>query len=158
MLHEAAAVGVEEHGAIAADGFRNKESTGGCQRRGVELIELQVGELRARAKSHGDSIARSYAGVGGVEIQLACTATGENDGVGADFVTLAIGIWSTCRPATPWLRRMRSQAKVCSITGMPAARTARASASSMVRPVESPPACRIRARVCAASSARASSP
>ena len=79
MLHEAAAVGVEEHRAIAADGLRNEESTGRCQRGGVELIELQVGELRARAKSYGDSIARSVRGVGGVEIQLACTATGEND-------------------------------------------------------------------------------
>ena len=91
VLHEAAAVGVEEHGAIAADGFGNEECTGCCQRCGMELIELQVGELRARAQGHGDAIARGYAGVGGVEIELACAAAGQNDGVGVDVVTLALG-------------------------------------------------------------------
>ena len=47
---------------------------------------------------------------------------------------------------------------MCSITEMPAARTARAKAGSMAAPVASPPACRTRARECAASSPRASSP
>ena len=48
VLHKTAPIGVEEHGAIAANGFGNKKCTGAREGRGVELIELQVGELRAR--------------------------------------------------------------------------------------------------------------
>ena len=48
VLHETAPIGVEEHGALAANGFGDEKITGHREGRGVELIELEVGELRAR--------------------------------------------------------------------------------------------------------------
>ena len=85
-LHEAAAVGVEEHGAIAADGLGDEEGAGYRERCGVELIELEVGELRARTQRHGDAIAGGHGRVGGVQVELARSTAGQNDGVRVDVV------------------------------------------------------------------------
>ncbi len=91
VLHEAAVVVVEKGRAFAADGLGDEEGSGGGglqvgggEGGGVELVELEVGEVRAGAESHGDAVAGGYGGVGGMEEELACAAGGEDDGVGGE--------------------------------------------------------------------------
>ena len=79
-----------ENGALPADGFRDEERTRRRERCGMELVELQVGELCARAQGYGDTIARGHGGVGGMQIELACAAAGQNDSVRVDVVAVAL--------------------------------------------------------------------
>ena len=58
----------------------------------MELVELEVGELGAGAEGHGRAVAGGYGGVGGVEVELAGTALGEDDGVGVEGAGKAFGI------------------------------------------------------------------
>ena len=91
VLHEAASIGIKQHRAIATDCLGDQESAGRRQGCRVELIELEVGQLRARAQSHGDAIAGSHRRIGGVHVELTRAATGQNDSAGLEIVTLAIG-------------------------------------------------------------------
>jgi hypothetical protein len=50
----------------------------------MELVELHVGQLGAGAGGEGDAVAGGYGGVGGVGVDLACAAGGDEDGAGGD--------------------------------------------------------------------------
>ena len=64
--HEPAAVGVEQHRALAAHRLGDEEVAGRRERRGVELVELQVGERRSGPQRGGDAVAGGDRGVRGV--------------------------------------------------------------------------------------------
>jgi hypothetical protein len=77
VLHEAVAVLVDQDGAFAAQGFSEQGHGIGAGRegRGVELDELQIHQTGTGPGGHGETIARGFLGIGGVEIELA-QATG----------------------------------------------------------------------------------
>ena len=73
---------------------KGNESEDGCggEGGGMELVELDVSELGPGAEGHGHTVAGGYRGVGGVEVELAGSAGGEDNGVGADCAGKSIGI------------------------------------------------------------------
>ncbi len=51
---------------------------------GMKLDELHVGDRRARAVGHGHAVAGGDVRVGGVKINFAAAAGGEQDGAGGE--------------------------------------------------------------------------
>ncbi len=85
--HEAVAVGVDEVGALAAHRLRHQRLLAlrvGAEPEhgGVELDELQVGDLGAGPQGEGDAVAGGDGGVGGRGEHLAHAAGGQDDGPG----------------------------------------------------------------------------
>jgi len=94
-LHERGAVGQFQNRALAAKRLRDEKGLGGgmIQAGGMELIELEVCDRRARPIRHRDTVARRDVGVGGVEIDLAGAACRQHRGARnhfADFVSVAV--------------------------------------------------------------------
>ena len=94
-LHEGGAVGQFQNRALAAKRLRNEKRLGGgmIQAGGMELVELEVGDRRARPIRHRDAVARRDIGIGGVEIDLAGAARRQHRGARnhfADFVSAAV--------------------------------------------------------------------
>ena len=58
----------------------------------MELIELGVSQLSAGAEGHGDAIAGGYGGVGGMEVELARSAAGEDNGVSVECTGKTFGV------------------------------------------------------------------
>jgi 3-dehydroquinate synthase len=92
FVGEALAGGVAEEGAVTAEGFREEESGGAIEVEGggVELDEFDIADDGAGAPGHGDAIAGGDIGVGGVLVDAAEAAGGEQDGVGEDGVAFAV--------------------------------------------------------------------
>ncbi len=82
VLHEAVAVFVDQNGAFAAQGFREQGHGVGAGRegRGVELDELQVHQAGTGPRGHGETVARGFPRVGGVEVELAQAAGRQHHG------------------------------------------------------------------------------
>lgn len=83
--HEAHAVGVDQVGALASDRLGDQRLLAlrvraEEQHRGVELDELQVAHLGARAQGEGDAVAGGDGRVGGRGEHLAHAAGGEHHG------------------------------------------------------------------------------
>ena len=57
----------------------------------MELVELHVGEFCACKGGESDAVASSDGGVGGIGIDLACPASSDEDGAGADALRFWIG-------------------------------------------------------------------
>ena len=55
----------------------------------MELVELHVGQLGAGLGSEGDSVAGGYCGIGGVGVNLACAAGGDEHGAGCNCAYVA---------------------------------------------------------------------
>ena len=94
-LHEAFAIGQLQMCAFAAQGFGDQEALGlrVVQARGVELVELQVGDPAARAPGHRNAVAARTVGVAGIEVDLGGAARGENGeacAIGIDFTAGAV--------------------------------------------------------------------
>ena len=108
-LHEALAVVVAQVGAFAAEGLGEQEAgrAGQGQGGGMELVELHVGEFRIRTSGEGDAVAGGYGGVGGVRVDLACAAGGDEDGARGDSAWLRIG--SGSGPRGPDRRQRRGR-------------------------------------------------
>src|ERR1700689_2202486 len=72
--------------ALAAQGFRKQKARNAGQRErgGMELVELHVGELGSGVRGQSNAIAGGYGGVGGVRVDLACAAGGDEDGTGGN--------------------------------------------------------------------------
>ena len=85
-LHEALAALVDEVRALAADGLADEHAAGAghVERGGVELEELEVGELRARAPRHGQAVAGGDLRVGGLAVHLPRPAGRQHGGAGPD--------------------------------------------------------------------------
>ncbi len=96
--HEAVAVGVHEVGALAAHRLRDQGllalgARAEPEHGGVELHELEVGDLGAGPQGQGDAVAGGDGGVGGGGEHLAHAAGGQDHGpspYGADAVVLAL--------------------------------------------------------------------
>ena len=73
-----------QHGALAAHRFGDEEVPGCGDGRGVELVELDVAQLGARAPRRGRPVARRDRRIGGVPEELAGSAAREHDGVRVD--------------------------------------------------------------------------
>ena len=69
---------VEQYRAFAADGFGDEEVFADGHGRGVELVELKVGDLCSGTQCGGQSVAGGHCGVGGVRVESARTARGED--------------------------------------------------------------------------------
>jgi len=80
---EASAPLVAQHGALAAHRLGDQEALRTGQGGGVELVELQVLELRAGAPGGGDAVPGGHGGVRGVGEELPGSAGGEHGGPGA---------------------------------------------------------------------------
>ena len=94
-LHEAFAIGQLQMCAFAAQGFGDQEALGlrVVQARGVELVELQVGDPAARAPGHRNAVAAGTVGVARIEVDLGGAARGENGeacAIGIDFTAGAV--------------------------------------------------------------------
>ena len=75
-LHEALAAIVAQIRAFAAQrlGEQKARGTRQRQRRGMELVELHVGELGAGLRGERDAVAGGHGGIGGVGVDLARAA------------------------------------------------------------------------------------
>ncbi len=93
-LHEALAAVVAQPCALSAKGLREQEAGNGGkeERRGVELVELHVGQLGAGSGGKGDSVTRGDGGIGGVGVDLACSAGRNQNGTGAHAGELLIAV------------------------------------------------------------------
>ena len=69
---------VEQYRAFSSDGFGDEEVFANGHGRGVELIELKIGDLRSGTQCGGQSIAGGHGGIGGVRVESARTARGED--------------------------------------------------------------------------------
>ena len=89
--HEAIHLEVAKVGTFAPQGLREKKARGFFQveRGGMELDELHVADFGAGTERHGDAIAGGNTGVGGVAIELAEAAGGEEHGRGGHLLGLA---------------------------------------------------------------------
>ena len=90
--HEPVSGVVDEHCTLAAHGLGDEEVHLSRERRGVELVELEVGDGRARPHRRGETVAGGEGRVGGVREQLPGAAGGEDDGVGGEHGPAAIGV------------------------------------------------------------------
>jgi hypothetical protein len=72
-LHEALAALVAQVRALAAQRLREQKARRALkrERRGMELIELHVGQLRAGFGGQSDAVAGGHGRVGGLRIHLA---------------------------------------------------------------------------------------
>ena len=86
---EAASGVVDEHGALATDGFRHQERLGRSEHGGVELHELQIGDGRPGAQGHGDAIAGRDTRIGRVREEVPRATGGEDDGIGGQDLAVA---------------------------------------------------------------------
>ena len=93
-LHEALAARVAQICTLAAQRFREEKARhpGQAERRGVELVELHVGDLGAGTVSHGDSVSGGHGGVGRVAIDLACSSAGQQHGARANGVQIVLTV------------------------------------------------------------------
>ena len=91
-LHEALLLVVAQPGSFAAKGFAEQEArhAGQAEGGGMELIELHVSDGGAGAPCHGYAVAGSHGGIGGVAVNLARAAAGQQDGACADGLTFAL--------------------------------------------------------------------
>ena len=91
-LHEALAAVVAQIRALAAQGLGDQETRDAGEREsgGVELVELHVGQLGPGLGGQRDAVAGGYGGVGGVGVDLACAAGGDEHGAGIDSMGLRI--------------------------------------------------------------------
>ena len=80
-LHERFAPEVQQFAALAAYGLADEErlGLGVVQAGGVKLDELHVGDRGPGAISHGHAVTGGDVRVGGVEVNLAAAARGEDD-------------------------------------------------------------------------------
>ena len=91
VLHEGPPLAVHQHGPFPAHRLGDEEALGlgMVEAGGMELHELHVRDLRARAPRERHAVARGRVGVAGIEVDLAATARGK-DGIGrTDGVDLA---------------------------------------------------------------------
>ncbi len=86
-LHEALAAIVAQVRAFAAQRFGDEEArrAGQRERGGMELVELHVGEFGAGQRGECDAVAGGYGGIGGVGVDLARAAGGDEDGARGDL-------------------------------------------------------------------------
>src|SRR5882757_2947506 len=93
-LHEALAICVDEVCAFAAKSLAQEKtgSAGLGEGRGVELIELHVGDRGTGAVSHGDAVSCGDGGVGGVGVNLTCASAGEESCTRVDVEDAAFAI------------------------------------------------------------------
>ena len=94
-MHEALAARQPQVAALAAHRFGDEKGLGHgvVEAGGMELDELHVGHPAPGAPGHGDTVAGSHVGIGGVEIDLARAAGGDDHETGAEgphFVLLQI--------------------------------------------------------------------
>ena len=115
------------------------------ERRRVELVELEVGEVRARTPGRRDAVAGRHRGVGGVRVELPCSAAGEHDGVGLDGRRSSRRLEHPRRPRPRRRRRPGRSGTRARRRASAETRTARTRARSISAPVASPPACSTRA-------------
>src|ERR1019366_5657460 len=89
--HEAFQLNVSQICAFAAQGLRQKKprSVLQVQRGGMELHELHVADLGAGTMRHGNPVPGCNRGIGGVAVNVAQAAGGEQCGAGNDLVRLA---------------------------------------------------------------------
>ena len=88
FLHEALALSVPEHSALAPHRLGDEDAHAG-DARGVELVELHVLEGDSPAEGQGETVARIGVGVGGGLEHPAEAAGREHDRLGPDGVQLA---------------------------------------------------------------------
>ncbi len=91
-LHEALLLVVAQPRSFAAQGFAQQEArhAGQTEGGGVELIELHVSDGGAGPPCHGDAVASGHGRIGGVAVDLARAAAGQQDGACADGLTFAL--------------------------------------------------------------------
>ena len=84
---------VEQISSFAAQGFREQEARSAGKREGggMELEELHVGQFGAGLRGQGDAVAGGYGGIGGVGVDLACAAGGDEEGAGGDAMAVRAG-------------------------------------------------------------------
>ena len=93
--HEALLVAVEQVGSLTAQRLGDQEAGRGVvvERRGVELDELEVGDLGARAPRRRQTVAGRDERIGGDAEDLSGAARGENDRVGPkDLAHARLGV------------------------------------------------------------------
>ncbi len=119
-LHKALAAIVAQVRALAAQGFRDEEArrAGERERGGMELVKLHVGQLGAGQGRQSDAVAGSDGGIGGVGVDLARAAGGNQDGARANAhmgAQAGCGAAASDRPAADarearrWPDRRRSR-------------------------------------------------
>mmetsp|Transcript_27816 Transcript_27816/g.68381 ORF Transcript_27816/g.68381 Transcript_27816/m.68381 type:complete len:665 (+) Transcript_27816:128-2122(+) len=88
-LHEALALAVAQHAALAAGPLRD-EAPGAVDARGVELHKLQVLQRQPRARHHGVAVPRARVRGGGGEVRAPVAARGQDGLVRAEAVDGAV--------------------------------------------------------------------
>jgi hypothetical protein len=85
-VHEGLAGGIAQNAAFAAHRFADEKGFGGgmIEAGGMELNELHIGHGGPRAIGHGDAVAGGDVGIGGVKIDFAAAAGGQEDKGGGE--------------------------------------------------------------------------
>ena len=91
-LHESLAGRIAQIRALAAQRLREQKPRHArqAQRGGMELIKLHVGDFGAGAPCHRDAVTSGYRGIGGIAVDLAGAAAGQQDGARMHRTDLAI--------------------------------------------------------------------
>ena len=90
VLHVPVAVFVQQHRAFAAHGFGDEEVLAHGHGGGMELVELQIGDLGARTPCGGEAVRGGDRRIGGVRVHTACSTGGQDHPVGGQILVLPV--------------------------------------------------------------------
>jgi len=149
-LHKAFEMDIAEDAAFAAECFAEKKARGAFEGEGggMELDEFHVGEDGAGFEGDGHAVAGGDIGIGGFAVKLAESASGKENGAGAEFVEGEIGFIEEANAdgAAVFENEVGGEG-VCAQVEMRMVWARESRARVISRPVESPWAWRMRERL-----------
>ena len=92
VKHEAASGLIQHCGALAAHGLGDQRGARNGERRRMELVELEFGELDTSTQRRSRAITGRDKRISRVGVKLPGTAAGENHDVCSDHATVAVGV------------------------------------------------------------------
>ncbi len=90
VFHVSAPVLVQQYRAFASHGFGDEEVLAHGHGGGMELVELQVGNLCPRTPCGGNTISSGNLRIGGVRVHASRATSGQNHAVGGKILVLPV--------------------------------------------------------------------
>ena len=90
VLHIPVAMLIQQHRTFAAHGFGDEEVLAHGHGGGMELVELQIGDLGTGTPCDGEAVRGGDRRIGGVRVHTACSTGGQDHPVGGQILVLPV--------------------------------------------------------------------